>query len=170
MYHTFLPLSFLILCHIFRVLGGVRHPSLVVIRQIVWAPGSPPCVIIRRRNGNLVGAPSPQPPPPPPDWSSNFYQQPLASTNIKQTAQRAGKYHPLKADFLSSQRLLAAIHFKKKSVKWYSQPWFWRQTSTAKIVSECYQLSEEIRLKGAVGSADLKISKSALLSLNHHNI
>ena len=24
-------------------------------------------------------------------------------------------------------------------------------------------------LKGAVGSADLKISKSALLSLNHHN-
>ena len=26
-----------------------------------------------------------------------------------------------------------------------------------------------LRLKGAVGSADLKISKSALLSLNHHN-
>ena len=25
------------------------------------------------------------------------------------------------------------------------------------------------RVKGAVGSADLKISKSALLSLNHHN-
>ena len=24
-------------------------------------------------------------------------------------------------------------------------------------------------IKGAVGSADLKISKSALLSLNHHN-
>ena len=139
MYHTFLPLSFLTLCHIFRVLGGVRHPSLVVIRQIVWAPGSPPCIIIRRGKGNVVG-------PPPPHGSSYFYQQPLASTNIKQTAQRAGKYHPLKGDFLSSQILLAAIHFKKKSVKWYSQPWFWRQISIAKIVSECYQLWEEIRL------------------------
>ena len=28
----------------------------------------------------------------------------------------------------------------------------------------------ECELKGAVGSADLKISKSALLSLNHHNL
>ena len=27
----------------------------------------------------------------------------------------------------------------------------------------------KIHIKGAVGSADLKISKSALLSLNHHN-
>ena len=30
-------------------------------------------------------------------------------------------------------------------------------------------LGQMLRLKGAVGSADLKISKSALLSLNHHN-
>ena len=27
----------------------------------------------------------------------------------------------------------------------------------------------DFSIKGAVGSADLKISKSALLSLNHHN-
>ena len=27
-----------------------------------------------------------------------------------------------------------------------------------------------LHIKGAAGSADLKISKSALLSLNHHNV
>ena len=31
------------------------------------------------------------------------------------------------------------------------------------------QKNRKNRLKGAVGSADLKIIKSALLSLNHHN-
>ena len=31
------------------------------------------------------------------------------------------------------------------------------------------RISLENSVKGAVGSADLKISKSALLSLNHHN-
>ena len=30
-------------------------------------------------------------------------------------------------------------------------------------------LNDILYLKGAVGSADVKISKSALLSLNHHN-
>ena len=31
------------------------------------------------------------------------------------------------------------------------------------------QTSDNLIVKGAVGSADLKISKSALLSLHHHN-
>ena len=39
--------------------------------------------------------------------------------------------------------------------------------STVKSVS--FNDSSFENLKGAVGSADLKISKSALLSLNHHN-
>ena len=37
------------------------------------------------------------------------------------------------------------------------------------IVSMNKEQNEEVSFKGAVGSADLKISKSALLSLNHHN-
>ena len=40
----------------------------------------------------------------------------------------------LKADFLSSQKLLATILFQKKLVEWYLQPWFWRQISIVKIV------------------------------------
>ena len=44
----------------------------------------------------------------------------------------------------------------------------------ANVLLLCKQSSVTIventpELKGAVGSADLKISKSALLSLNHHN-
>ena len=37
------------------------------------------------------------------------------------------------------------------------------------LLSNVIQFNNIFRLKGAVGSADLKISKSALLSLNHHN-
>ena len=39
------------------------------------------------------------------------------------------------------------------------------------IKTRINQLQKQVKeeLKGAVGSADLKISKSALLSLNHHN-
>ena len=32
-----------------------------------------------------------------------------------------------------------------------------------------YSMPEFVNIKGAVGSAGLKISKSAILSLNHHN-
>ena len=56
-------------------------------------------------------------------------------------------FWPLKADFLSSQKLFATILFQKKLVKWYSQPWFWCQISVVKFVSEWYQLWEEICLK-----------------------
>ena len=49
MCHAFLPLRSPTLCHTFRVPGGVRHPSFVVIRQRVRAPGRSPCIIIRQR-------------------------------------------------------------------------------------------------------------------------
>ena len=56
-------------------------------------------------------------------------------------------YFPLKANFLSLQKLLATIFSEKESVKWYLQPWFWRQISIVKIVCEWFQLWEEIRIK-----------------------
>ena len=40
---------------------------------------------------------------------------------------------------------------------------------TVQILRINYLLFVFCSIKGAVGSADLKISKSALLSLNHHN-
>ena len=49
MYHAFFPLRFPTFYHIFRVPGGVRHPSFVVIRQRVRAPGRSPCIIIRKK-------------------------------------------------------------------------------------------------------------------------
>ena len=52
----------------------------------------------------------------------------------------------IKADFVSSQKLITTIFFQKKSVKWCSQPWFWCQTSIVKIASKWYQLWEEIHL------------------------
>ena len=44
----------------------------------------------------------------------------------------------------------------------------WPQRVQAEQVTSKCKASRDA-LKGAVGSADLKISKSALLSLNHHN-
>ena len=38
-----------------------------------------------------------------------------------------------------------------------------------KVAIQYLQSCSDTELKGAVGSADLEISKSALLSLNHHN-
>ena len=49
MYHAFFPLRSPTFCHTFRVLGGVKHPSFVVIRQRVQAPGRSPCIIIRQK-------------------------------------------------------------------------------------------------------------------------
>ena len=49
MYHTIFPLRSPTFCHILRVPGGVRHPSFVVIRQRVRAPGRSLCIIIRQR-------------------------------------------------------------------------------------------------------------------------
>ena len=87
MYHAFLPLRSPTLCHIFRVPGGVRHPSFVIIRQRVRAPGRSPCIIIRQRVRE--------------SGRSRIYHPcgPLASIppgNTKQIAWVAGKYHPLK--------------------------------------------------------------------------
>ena len=48
-YHAFFPLRSPTFCHIFRVPCGVRHPSFVVIRQRVRAPGKSPYVIIRQK-------------------------------------------------------------------------------------------------------------------------
>ena len=49
MYHTFSPLRSPTFCHILREPGGLRHPSFVVNRQRVRAPGRSPCIIIRQR-------------------------------------------------------------------------------------------------------------------------
>ena len=49
MYHAFFHLRSPTFCHIFRVPSGVRHPSFVVIRQRVRAPGRSPCIIIRQK-------------------------------------------------------------------------------------------------------------------------
>ena len=49
MYDAFFPLRSPTFCHIFRVPGGVRHPSFVFIRQRVRAPGRSPCIIIRQK-------------------------------------------------------------------------------------------------------------------------
>ena len=48
MRYAFLPIRSPELCHIFRVPVGVRHPSFVVIKQKVRAPGRFPCIIIRQ--------------------------------------------------------------------------------------------------------------------------
>ena len=49
MHHAFLPLNPQHFVIFFRVPGGVRHLSFVVIRQRVRAPGRSPCIIIRQR-------------------------------------------------------------------------------------------------------------------------
>ena len=49
MYYAFSPFRSPTFCHIFRVPGGVRHPSFVVIRQRVRAPGRSPCIVIRQK-------------------------------------------------------------------------------------------------------------------------
>ena len=90
MYDAFFPVRSPTFCHIFRVPGGMRHPSFVVIRRRVRAPGRSPCIIIRQKvlepGRSRIRLP-------------HFYQWLPASTpsaNIKQIARVAGKYHPLK--------------------------------------------------------------------------
>ena len=90
MYHAFLPLRSPTFCHIFMVPGVVRHPSFVVIRQRVRAPGRSPLIIIRqilREPGRShIDHPT---------FTSGHRLVPLPE-NIKQIARVAGKYHPLK--------------------------------------------------------------------------
>ena len=58
-------------------------------------------------------------------WS--FWHELISRTLILQT-HHLHLVSLIKADFVSSQKLLATIFFQKKSVKWCQQPWFWRQT------------------------------------------
>ena len=51
---------------------------------------------------------------------------------------------------------------------------YWLRETTQRnglntILKIMFNLQKSVAIKGAVGSADLKISKSASLSLNHHN-
>ena len=61
MYHVFLSLRSPTLCQIFRVPGDVRHPTYVVVRQRVRAPGRFPCIIIRQRVRGPGKSPSDHP-------------------------------------------------------------------------------------------------------------
>ena len=105
MYHAFLPLRSPTLCHIFMVPGVVRHPSFVVIRQRVRAPGRSPLIIIRQilrepgRSPLIIIRQILREPGRShidhPTFTSGHRLVPLPE-NIKQIARVAGKYHPLK--------------------------------------------------------------------------
>ena len=97
MYHACFALRSPTFCHVFRVPGGVRHLSFVVIRQRVRAPDRSPCIITRQRVREPGRVPHKSP-------FSYFYQQPPATTppaKMKQIARVAAKYHPLKNGYLA---------------------------------------------------------------------
>ena len=85
-------------------------------------------------------------------WRSNSVWRTSFENLLNHTYTQWKQYWPertLKADFLPLQKLLATVFFQKKLVKWYSQPWLWRQISIEKIICEWFQLWEEIRLNAA---------------------